>query len=578
MSPNVWRLVVPVLAALVLAGCVASDGVEQAPGQETTIMGAPLQTSSMGSYLAGRVARLERDTESAARLFGVALDEDPGNPRLIGRTLQMVLAEGDLERAFTLAERRLESRQSDSTARLVLAVRALKAGDGQGAKAQMAKARNDGIAALVHPMLNAWINVELGDADAANEALEALASRDVFDPFRLFHGALVNDVLGGAEKAEAYYREMLDDNGRVATRVVLAYGAHLTARGERDKAKDLLTGYLRDFPENSVIVQALKALEVGGAPQPPVTDASEGAAEAFLGAAGALARDRTSQAAIVYLRLALYLRPQLDAALMLLGDVLEVDGRYEASNNAYQGVPPNSPYYWDARIRVASNLNRMDKVDETLRLLRELAAQRADDTTALAAAGDILRSRERYDEAVADYDLAIGRIDTLDERHWALLYARGIALERSKQWPRAEKDFLKALELRPEHPLVLNYLGYSWIEKGLNIERARGMIERAVEQRPDDGYIVDSLGWVMFRIGEFDEAVRHLERAVELRPEDPVINDHLGDAYWRTGRQLEARFQWSHALALGAEPEEAVKIRDKLQFGLPPLATVSSGT
>ena len=172
------------------------------------------------------------------------------------------------------------------------------------------------------------------------------------------------------------------------------------------------------------------------------------------------------------------------------------------------------------------------------------------------------------EEAVKAYDEAVKRIGALERRHWSLLYTRGIALERSKQWPRAEADFLAALEFEPEQPYVLNYLGYSWVDQGINLERAQKMIERAVELRPNDGYVVDSLGWVLYRLGKFAGAVRELERAVELRPEDPIINDHLGDAYWRVGRRQEARFQWRRSLSLEPEDDLLAVLRDKIKAGL----------
>lgn len=554
-------------SALVLSGCATDIG--QAPGEDTVRIGEPLSQSAVGNYLAARVARLERNTGAAARYYDIALREDPDNPRLIRRTMLMMLAEGEMQRAFDLAEQRLVTQQSDSTARLALAVRAMSQDAWPEARDHLLKARRAGIATLLHPMLESWIAVAEGKEDEARKALESLRAQNAFDPFRLFHAALANDVLGSPDIAGDFHRKSVESGSGAATRVILAYAAHLTRDGRKDEAAKLLTDYLAEFPENAVIVDANEVLQARGTVDMPVSNAKQGAAEALMGAAGALVRDRTSQGAIIYLRLALHLRPDLDAAHMLLGDLLEADERYRESNASYARVPSDSAYYWDAQIRIASNLNRLEQTEETLRILRAMAERRPTDTNALVAAGDILRSRERYSEAVVDYDRAIARIGVLDSRHWAMLYARGIALERSKQWNRAEQDFLKALELRPEHPLVLNYLGYSWIEQGVNMERARQMIERAVEQRPNDGYIVDSLGWVLYRIGQYEEAVRQLERAVSLRPEDPVINDHLGDAYWQVGRRLEARFQWRHALALGAEPSVAETIKAKLRDGLP---------
>ena len=221
-----------------------------------------------------------------------------------------------------------------------------------------------------------------------------------------------------------------------------------------------------------------------------------------------------------------------------------------------------------ANLTVAHALNRLERTDEAIDLLTEMSTNAGDDPGPDIALGDILRRHERWDEAVAAYDRAFERIGTPEQRHWQLFYTRGIVLERSKQWDRAEADFLQALEFEPDQPLVLNYLGYSWVEQGRNLERALEMIKTAVAKRPHDGYITDSLGWVYYRLGRYDEAVPELERAVELRPEDPVINDHLGDAYWKVGRRLEATFQWNRALGLDPEPDLLEIIERKLKDGL----------
>jgi tetratricopeptide (TPR) repeat protein len=266
---------------------------------------------------------------------------------------------------------------------------------------------------------------------------------------------------------------------------------------------------------------------------------------------------------------------------MLLAEVLESEQRYEDAIAAYELVPRESAYYWNARIRIASNMTNLDRIDETVSLLRGMAAERPDDTSALLTVARVLRSQDRFQETIATYDEILKRIrvhtDELGKQHWVLLYERGVAHERAKQWPAAEADFLEALELRPDEPRVLNYLGYSWIDQGVNLDRAREMIEKAVSKRPNDGYVVDSLGWVFYRLGKYDEAVKHLERAVELRPQDPIINDHLGDAYWRAGRKLEARFQWSHALDLGAEEDLIPEIRAKQVNGLGPAVPLGQG-
>src|SRR5262249_10930356 len=163
---------------------------------------------------------------------------------------------------------------------------------------------------------------------------------------------------------------------------------------------------------------------------------------------------------------------------------------------------------------------------------------------ALLLLGNLHRAEKQYPRAVEAYDRAVARIPKLEERHWNLLYVRGIANERAKNWPRAEADFQKALELKPNEPYVLNYLAYTWVDRGEHLEEAKRMLDEAVRQKPDDGAIVDSVGWAYFRLGQMDRALEYLEKAIELAPEDPSINDHLGDVYWRGGRRAQARVPW----------------------------------
>ena len=218
---------------------------------------------------------------------------------------------------------------------------------------------------------------------------------------------------------------------------------------------------------------------------------------------------------------------------------------------------------------MAVDLDALDRADEAKKRLDHVIAEHPKDTEAIIELGNIQRGRKQFADCAQTYSKAIDTVPNPEKSNWVMFYFRGICYERSHQWPAAEADMKKALELYPEQPLVLNYLGYSWIDQGVHLDEGMDMIRRAVEQRPDDGYIVNSLGWAYFRTGNYDEAVKNLERAVELKPEDPTINDHLGDAYWRVGRTLEAHFQWSHAKDLNPEPEDLPKIEAKLKDGLP---------
>ena len=253
---------------------------------------------------------------------------------------------------------------------------------------------------------------------------------------------------------------------------------------------------------------------------------------------------------------------------ILIGGIFDSDERYQHAIAVYKKIDVQSPFAWPAQLRIASNLDKLDRTKDAVKMLNDLAKKHSDKADPLIYLGDILRSRERFAEAVKAYDRALSRIKEIKKQHWSLFYARGISLEQSKQWQRAEADFLKALEFEPEQPYVLNYLGYSWVDRGKHFAKAQDMIKKAVKLRPNDGYIIDSLGWAFYKLGNYKDSVPQLERAVEIRPHDPIINDHLGDAYWRVGRLTEARFQWNRVLVLKAQADLVVKVKNKLKRGL----------
>jgi len=300
-----------------------------------------------------------------------------------------------------------------------------------------------------------------------------------------------------------------------------------------------------------------------------VASADDGAAEALYGLGASLGRRGGEDLGLVYLQLALYLQPDHPLALLSLADLYESLKKPELAIKAYERIPQTSPLHRNAAIQMATDLDALDRADEAEKHLIALVKEFPEDQEAIMALGNVQRGHKKFAECADTYSKGVKALGTPEKANWVLFYFRGICYERSKQWPQSEADLKKALELFPDQPQVLNYLGYSWIDQGVHLDDGMAMIKKAVQQRPDDGYIVDSLGWAYFKLGNYDEATKQLERAIELKPEDPTINDHLGDAYWRIGRTLEARFQWAHARDLKADPEDLPKILDKLKNGLP---------
>lgn len=571
------RMVAIILAA-VLFGCSAGNPGDAATGdaaaqdsRRLNVIEPGGQRSPYGNYLAGRFAEKMRDFDRASAALLRALEENPDDLALTRSAFFLSLEAGRMDAALRLAHRLDAAGTRFSTVQLLLVAESVKNGDYPAAVRRLEAMDREDLARYAVPLALAWAHAGSGQTDGALAALSPLDSDSGFTLLRQLHEGLINDIAGRAVDADIAYRSAMgNERGSAPNRVVRAYGNYLERHVRDDDAKALYELYGGTSADSLIFGDALKRIGENGVPEPLVGDAAHGMAESFFDIASVLPIERAGNFVLAYVRMALYLRPDFPLAQLLMGDVFDEFGQYREAADVYRSIDPDSGHGWAARLRLADDYYDLGDADAAVALLRTMSRERPERSDALVRLGNILRYQERFDESAAAYDRAVERIGEIGPDDWTLLYSRGIVLERAGQWDRAERDLLKALEMQPEQPFILNYLGYSWVEQGKNLEEARKMLERAVAQRPDDGYIVDSMGWALYKLGEFGGAVIHLERAVALRSQDPVINSHLGDAYWRVGRTGEARIQWRRVLGLDPDDETRKEIGDKLKNGLAP--------
>lgn len=573
LSSRFNRLTIAMLAAVALA--VPAELLAQTPDHPTdTTAQFPSKNdlkslTTAGSYLAARHASVERDAASAAAFYRSALRTDPKNSELLDRAFISSLADGDIDEAVRLADRILTQDKSNRVARLVVGVRDLKLKKYAAAQSNINQSVRGPITDLVATLLSAWAAYGAGDTKVAVASIDKLTGPDWYPIFKDLHAGMVYELAGKEKDAgvrlERAYK--LDDS---MLRTVDEY-ARWTSRNKDDAAATAMyEAFDKKLPRHPLVLEGIKDTKAGKKLPPLVESPQAGAAEALYGIGATLTRRGGEDLALVYLQLALYLQPNHPLALLSLADLYESVKKPQMAIKVYERMPASSPLKRNAQIQLATNLDAADRSDEAIKILKEVTTESPKDIEAILALGNIERGRKKFADCATTYSQAIDALPAGgDKNAWVTYYYRGICEERSKQWNKAEADMRKALELQPEQPHVLNYLGYSWIDQGINLDEGMKMIKRAVDQRPDDGYIVDSLGWAYYRIGNYDEAVKNLERAIDLKPEDPTINDHLGDAYWRVGRKLEAKFQWAHARDLKPEPEELPKIQAKIDNGLP---------
>ena len=525
------------------------------------------RSSPAGNYLAARLATAERDTSAAAAYYRALVRVFPRNGEILERAFLTLLADGSIDEAVDLAQRIVRIDPEHALSRLVLGIKAVKTKQYVTARSNLRRAGKGAIAELNATLISAWSQFGSGSARAGIAAIDALQGPEWYAGFKDFHAGLILEASGAKKEAGLRLEQALKIDSKTL-RVVDAYARWASRSGNKKLALETYQAFDKVLPNDPQVMQSMAQLEAGKTLAPLVTTPAEGAAEVLYGLGAALGRQGGEDLALVYLQLGRWLDPSHPLIEITLADLFETMKRHDEAIALFRAVPADSPFKVNADVQLGLNLDAAGNFEDARKTLEAVVAKNPKDVRAMMALGDILRSNEKYAEAAEVYTKAIDIIGTPTSANWMLYYFRGTAYERTKQWSKSEADLKEALELRPDQPHVLNYLGYSWVDQGIHLDEGMDMIRKAVTLRPDDGFFIDSLGWAYYRVGRYEDSVRELERAVELKPNESVINDHLGDAYWKVGRRLEARFKWNHARDLKPEPDELAVIEKKIAVGL----------
>ncbi|MCY4305603.1 MAG: tetratricopeptide repeat protein [Aestuariivita sp.] len=504
----------------------------------------------LGAYLAGRLALHDNEFGFAVQYFSKAHETDADNLEIIQNLILALTAKGNFERATYFAEQIEPVENINNFSELVVLADLARKEHFNAILAKTDKELTTGT--LSNDLCRAWAYLGKGSVRKALDAFDTIISNESLSIIGRYHKALALSLMGDFKQAEV----ILTENEQVALRMgskgIITHVEILSQLNRNTDALELIEETL-SYPSNQELLKITSDLKAGKTlPFTQVISAKDGIAEVFMTIAMAYQeanQEDTKINELIYRRLAFHIRPDHFDIVISIARILDSLKQFDLAISAYKLIPSSHHQFVIAEQDRANVLNRAGKPNAAIEVLEQLAIDYANLPSVFSATGDLYRQIKNYENAVKSYSRALNITANNDQSKWYLYFVLGISYERLNQWKSAEANFRAALEIRPNEPRVLNYLGYSLVEKQTNLKEALDMIERAVAARPNNGYMVDSLGWVLYRLNRFEESVKYMERAVELEPIDPVINDHLGDVYWANGRYREAEFQWKRALS-----------------------------
>jgi len=534
------------------------------------LAGAPLpgfaQDGDPGAYLAARQAAAASDYVAAASWFTRALVADPDNLRLLEGAIVGQIAAGQVATAIPIAQRLAATGATSQSAAVVLM--ADQAQRAAWDELLAATAGDGSLGALTEGLVKAWAELGAGQMSQALEGFDKIAANPGMEAFGLYHKALAMASAGDFEGADKILSGKAGGVIGVMRRGVIAYAQILSQLERNPDALALLDRSFGTEPDPAIAAIRERLVANETLAFDVVRNPTDGVAEVFFTMASALSGEASDGSTLVFARIAAFLRPDHTDAVLLAAGLLANQKQYALATAAYAGITPDNPSYLEAEIGRVQALSAAGNTAAAIEALQQLARTKGELLAVNLSLGDLYRKEARFEDAVLAYDRAIAAVAAPEARHWSLFYSRGIGHEMLKRFDLADADFRRALELNPGQPQVLNNLGYSMVERNLNLDEALDLIRRAVAAQPDSGYIVDSLAWALFKLGRYEDAVMPMERASILQPVDPILTDHLGDVYWAVGRKLEAEFQWQRALSFDPEDDLANRLRRKLEVGL----------
>ena len=563
------------LTGCAILACTGFNGIDQQDyrylasieAETTTAKGsssssAQDQSVNAGHYLSARFAQQHHDWEKAGGFLEHLLTQGVEDLPVLRRAMILAMGTGDADRAVKIAKKvkALDPSEDNSVAQIFLIMDAFEQNNMNEASKLIDELPDDNMAKFIKPLLEGW-------ADAGQGKLDIKKLDD--NSMQLYHAALIANFLDQPDQVKQLLVKLENSEG-IGTSEIEQIGDLYANVGMPEKAKELYEVVLSEWPGDAEVLEKVKLLEDGQGKDiyKPVKEPREGLAFAFYNIAKILYQEYSDESARVFSAMSLHLNPDLTVSKILSAYISARHGHYDQAIEYYKSVPENDKYYVDAQRSIADSYEEMEEHEKSLQILAHLVSSKQDIDSQIKI-GDIFRRQEQFGQAIEAYTKAETLLNgNIPQSYWHLHYLRGMAYERAENWDKAEADLQAALEFQPNHPYILNYLGYAWADRNMNLNKSLQMIRTAVNLRPSDGYITDSLGWVLYRMGQFRQSVPELERAVELLPYDPVINDHLGDAYWQVGRSLEAKFQWERAKN-HSEDESFIKtVEQKLEHGL----------